>query len=265
MSLCRIALRISAVEAIKGRTLVGDNVLDTPNGALDIQADGSLRTDEERPFVAVYTDQGKAENITGRSLVENGLCDVVFEAGVSMAMVETDQNTGVSTLTGVGVPASDSGFEFLLDIVERQIADALNDPDNSWAEIYRGLHDDVVKIDFAGARNSVDGQRLAGHQKRITVRLVDEPFGGELVPDAPFSRFLDALEVSGNANYVEMAATMRAVLSGSEDDLQKLRRKHGLTQDEATALGLTPLVVDGEDVATLTVEGPVSVVEVGGS
>ena len=82
MSLCRVALRISAVEAIKGRTLVGGNVLDTPNGALDIQADGSLRTDEEKPFIAVYTDQGKAEGVTGRSLVENGLCDVVFETGV---------------------------------------------------------------------------------------------------------------------------------------------------------------------------------------
>jgi hypothetical protein len=265
MSLCRVALRISAVEAIKGRTLVGGNVLDTPNGALDIQADGSLRTDEEKPFIAVYTDQGKAEGVTGRSLVENGLCDVVFETGVSMAMVETDPDTGVSSLVGVGVPASDSSFEFLLDVVERQIIDALNDPDNSWAEIYRGLHDSVIKIEFAGARNSDDGQRLAGHQKRITVRLVDEPFGGELVPDAPFSRFLDALEASGNASYVEMAATMRAVLSGSQDDLQKLRRKHGLTQDEATALGLTALADDGEEAGTLTVEGPVSVVEVGAS
>lgn len=39
MSLARIALRIAAVEALKGKTLVGDNVLDSPNGALDVQAE----------------------------------------------------------------------------------------------------------------------------------------------------------------------------------------------------------------------------------
>src|SRR5690606_32856484 len=108
MSIARIALRIAAVEALKGRTLVNQHVLDSPNGALDVQADGTLRTDEERPFIAVFTDVGSAEDITGRCLIENGSCLLVLEAGISQAMTQRDRQTGVTTLIGVNIPASDA-------------------------------------------------------------------------------------------------------------------------------------------------------------
>src|SRR5690554_4739681 len=98
MSLSRIALRIAAVEAIKGRTLVGDRVLDSPNGALDVQADGALRSGEETPFVCVYTDAGKVEKVTERQLNGNGACDIIFEMGISQAMTELDKQSGVTTL-----------------------------------------------------------------------------------------------------------------------------------------------------------------------
>ena len=50
----RIALRIAAVQALKGRTLVGDNVLDSRMTALDVDDDGNARTDEDRPFISLY-------------------------------------------------------------------------------------------------------------------------------------------------------------------------------------------------------------------
>lgn len=55
MSLIRIAARMAAVRALRGRTLVGDNVLDSQIGALDVGADGELRTEEDKPFISVYT------------------------------------------------------------------------------------------------------------------------------------------------------------------------------------------------------------------
>ena len=236
MSLTRIALRIAAVEALKGKTLVGNNVLDTPNGALDIQADGTLRSDKDKPFISVYTDQGKAESITGRSLTENGLCDIIFEMGVSLAMLELDEETGATTMVGINIPASDRNQEFFLDIVQRQICDALTDPANEWADLYRGLHYRIVKIEFAGARNADDGQRLAGHQMRLTVDLADDPIAGEpLDPSTPFMRFLTALEAA--EGYAKQAATLRAFVSGSLDDRQRLQRRNGLTAAELDALG----------------------------
>ncbi len=237
MSLMRIALRIAAVEALKGRTLVGNNVLDTPNGALDIQADGSLRTEEDKPFVSVYTDQGKAEGIAGRSLTENGLCDIIFEMGISSAMLEINEETEETVLVGINIPGSDRNREFYLDIVERQIGDALNDPSNVWADIYRGLHHRVVKVEYAGARNTEDGQRLAGHQKRLSVELGDEPEKGVPLDErSAFMRFLNALDASGDRSYQAQAAMMRGLIGGASEEWDAVQRRNGMTVAELAAL-----------------------------
>ncbi|MBO9125462.1 MULTISPECIES: hypothetical protein [unclassified Rhizobium] len=237
MSLMRIALRIAAVEALKGRTLVGNNVLDTPNGALDIQADGSLRTEEDRPFVSVYTDQGKAEGTAGRSLTENGLCDIIFEMGISSAMLEIDEQTEETVLVGINIPGSDRNREFYLDIVQRQVGDALNDPSNAWADIYRGLHHRIVKIEYAGARNTEDGQRLAGHQMRLTVELGDEPEKGVALDErSAFMRFLVALDASEDRSYQAQAAMMRGLIGGVSEEWDAVQRRNGMTVAELAAL-----------------------------
>jgi hypothetical protein len=250
MSLMRIALRIAAVEALKGRTLVGNNVLDTPNGALDIQADGSLRTEEDKPFVSVFTDQGRTDGIVGRSLTENGMCDIIFEMGVSSAMLEVDPATEKTVLVGINIPGSDRNREFFLDIVQRQICEALTDPENAWADIYRGLHYRIVKIEYAGARNTDDGQRLAGHQMRLTVALGDEPDPGVTLDEgSAFMRFLTALEAAGNPEYSTQASIMRSLVTGSSDDRGRLQRRHGLTSAEMDALGyqVPALADDGSE------------------
>ena len=245
MSLARIALRIAAVEAIKDQTLVGENVLDSPNGALDIQADGTLRTDEDRPFVSVYTDTGTADSITGRSLIENGSCVLVIESGISMAMTETNSETDVSEIVGVSIPPSDRAFEFYLDVVQRQVLDALSDPDNAWAEIYRSLHYSVTKVEIGGRRNTDDGQRLAGHQIRITLNLIDDPVRGEVLdPQSPLAAFLTKLQGMDDPIYQAQATTMLTLVGGSDPDWKTLQRRHGMTAAELHALGRGPLAGD---------------------
>lgn len=242
MSLSRIALRIAAVEALKGRTLVGDRVLDSPNGAIDVQADGSLRTAESRPFISVYTDSGSAKDITGRSMIENGDAVIVFEFGISAAMLEKDEETGAMEMVGIEIPASDSAYEFALDIVQRQIVDALTDPGNAWAEIYRSMHFAISQMEYAGARTASDGQRLAGHQLRVTVSLVPDPLTGEaLEPDMPMAIFLAAMEASEDETHHTKAATMRSILEGTNAPWEALQRRHGMTADELHALGHHPL------------------------
>lgn len=246
MSIARIALRIAAVQALKGRTLVGENVLDSPNAALDVQADGTLRSGEDTPFISVFTDTGSADGITGRSLIDNGSCVLVLEAGISQAMTQLDTETGARTLIGVNIPAADENVEFFLDMVQRQVIDALTDPDNAWAEIYRSLHYRVTKIEVGGKRNADDGQRLAGHQTRITLDLVEDPVRGEpLEADSPLGQFFAAMEATGNSIYQVQAQTMQAILGGNDPDWKVLQRRHGMTASELLALGRGP--VEGDE------------------
>lgn len=216
MSLARIAIRIAAVEALKGRTLVGERVLDSQIAALEADADGNIQIEEEAPFIAVYTDAGSTvdEDIADNLLIANGETEVVFEIGITAAMMETDPETGTSTIAGVGIPSTDRNFEWFLDMTARQIADALRDENNAWAGIFRGLYYHVVKIERLRAASEAKGLRLAGQQIRLALHIVDDPLKNDEDPEkaAPFVAFLDAMEASGNAEYVTQAAMMRTAL-----------------------------------------------------
>ncbi|MBX8828177.1 hypothetical protein HBA93_21460, partial [Ochrobactrum sp. SFR4] len=88
-----IAVRTAAVLALKGSTLVGDNVLDSEIGAIDINDDGTISITDGRPFIAVYSDASfsAAPNTDLRALVTNGNTEIVFETGVTAQMVETNE------------------------------------------------------------------------------------------------------------------------------------------------------------------------------
>ncbi|WP_019998718.1 hypothetical protein [Aureimonas ureilytica] len=260
MSLARIALRIAAVEALRGRTLVGDNVLDSPNGALDILADGRLRTGEDAPFVSVYTDEGVAVDVMGRDLATNGACVLVIEIGISMAMTELDRATGQTTIVGVSIPASDRSFEFFLDLVQRQVLDALSDPDSEWADIFRSLFVGVDRVEVGSRRTAENGQKLAGHQTRITVSLLPDPVRGTpLDPAAPIARVLEAMEASGDETYRTQSLAMRGLVGDAMPDWKQGQARHGLTRRELAALGLGPLAADAERLTPAFVGSGVSI------
>lgn len=258
MSLNRIAARIAAVQALRGRTLVGDNVLDSQIGALDVAADGSLRTDEERPFISVYTDAAKidGDDTALRAFVVNGETEFVFEAGVTAAHVETD-DTGVSTIYP-GIPGTDAAFEVHLDLTMRQIGDALSDPENEWAEIFRKFISHFVKVERARTSGAENGVRLAAQQLRVTAVLRTDPVRGvELKPAHPLAMFFakaatvtvpnpahDPDDENSPATIPDpvvaaQVALMQAQLSGAEYEWQTAMRRYGMTKTEADNLLLT--------------------------
>lgn len=257
MSLARLALRISAVEALRGRTLVADNVLDSELGALDFSADGTVRTARTKPFISVYTDDGDAE-IDGnepRGLHAGGMCQLVFEIGVAAAMVAgIDPETGESHLAA-GIPVTDQALEYYLDMTARQIADALTDPGNPWGKICRGVMLSMRKMERRRAGNGEDGLKLAAHQLRIHCAIMDDPVRGEVQdPASPFMAFLDALDVAAAgdspvAAYAIYAAAIRAEIAGADEDWENLQRRLGATAGEILTLGRGPLAGD-EDRAT---------------
>lgn len=242
MSLVRIAARIAAVQALKGRTKVEDNVLDSQIGALDIAADGSVRTDEDRPFISVYTDAAKVdgEDSVLRSFSPNGMTEFLFESGITAAHIVTDPDTGESTIYP-GIPGTDANFEFHLDIVARQIGDALSDPTNEWAEIFRKLVHTFHMIERA--RTSSDGQgiRLAAQQIKLTAKVIADPVRGTtLLPTHPLAMFFAKAATLSDTVVTAQVAVMQAQLAGTEFTWQSDQRRYGMTGTEMDNLLLKP-------------------------
>lgn len=272
MSLNRIAARIAAVQALRGRTLVGDNVLDSDIGALDVQADQTLRTDQEKPFISVYCDASvNKEGGSLRGLVANGQTDFLFEAGIAATMTVTDPETDVSHVVP-GIPATDAAFEFHLDMVLRQIGDALTDPTNEWAEVFRLFCQRYIATERARTSSDDRGTRLAAHQLKLTVDLWPDPARGTALADThPLTRFFamaetitvpnpdptmpnpayphdsdypripdpDAPEFVQDPVIAAKVAMMQAALTGTEHDWQLALRRYGMTYGEADAMLLT--------------------------
>ena len=285
--LSRLAIRIATVEALKGKTLVGNNVLDSEIGALDVAADGSIRTDTQKPFLSVYTDGSKAEgDLDARALHDCGRLDLTIEAGITAAMVETDPDTGESRIAGIGIPAADPAMEMYLDCVDRQVVTALTDPDNEWADLWRGLSLRAVTVERRRTADAT-GVRIAAHQTVIALDLLPEPAMAEpLEAGTPFDRFLAKLDAARvpNPDYdgddpespetiadpvmTAKATLIRSLLSGSWRAWEASQIWWGLSRDELRALGLGPLAGDAErvtpelDAGTTDIEGAGSAVTV---
>lgn len=231
----RIALRIATVGALKGKTLVGDNVLDSQIGALDVAADGSIRTDQERQFISVYTDGGKVESgLEHRGLHRSGATQLTIETGVTASMAVTDPETGASEVIP-GLPATDPAFEFYLDVVGRQVVSALTDPDDEWAEIWRGLSSGIIGIERKRTSDAASGTRIAAHQLVMTLDLLPDPvFGEPVAATSIWARFFAKLAAEGHAFLPTLQTLIGIPAEGQEHAGE--RRRFGLTLEEARAM-----------------------------
>ena len=242
MSIGRIALRIATIEALRGNTSVEGNVLDSEIGSLDVAANESLRTNQEKPFISVYTDSAKADDLGGgRRLWVNGLTELLIETGIAASMTETNQETGESTIIGFGIPATDSAFELFLDVVDRETVAALMDPDNEWAEIWRGLVTDIAKVDRRRTADAETGTRMAAHQQCIVCEILPDPvYGAAIAPTSLWQKLLDQMEIIDHPYLRSVRDLLGIDLAQSKTTEQ--RRRFGLTLDEARALcDLPPL------------------------
>lgn len=194
MSMTRTAIRIAAVEALKaGGTLVGDNVLDSQISVFDLTADGQLRSDQQRPFIAVYTDAAQADLGGHTGLRGNGSLDILFNYGVSMTMAQTDRETGQADIVE-GYPATDSTFEAVLDVLDVQISRALVDPDNAWAQVFGDFVARYKTRKVVRSSSAAENVRLAAGQTRLSVEVFADPQHGQPLADGgPWPRFMALL------------------------------------------------------------------------
>jgi len=258
--LTRIALRLAVQEALRGATLAGDNVLDSQFTALDLDADGTLRTDQDRPFISVYTDGGRVGAGNGfLSLFgDDPTVELVIEAGISAAMLEQHPETGVTTIIGVGLPDTDANMELSLDLMMRQVADALVAPDNLWADLARELMGNVSSIERSRIGQKQNGTRVAAQEVRITAGILADPVRGADLTGSIYARFLAALADSADTRLAKIKLAFEAALASTTIDWQLVQRELGLTDGQSVALGGRPLATgeSGEvpTIETVTVE-----------
>ncbi|ASS56882.1 hypothetical protein [Rhizobium leguminosarum] len=257
MSLVRAAVRISGILALRGATMVGDNVLDSQIFALQSNASGGLRLPEDDPFIAVYTDDATSKDVSAplRAMVVNGVTSILFEAGIAATMTETDPETDESRIVGIGLPPTDGPMEFFLDMVMRQIGDTLVDPENVWAQIYMGFISRVIQVDRARAGSDQDGVRVAGQQLRVLAELLPDPIKGEaLRPTSSMARFLALKDTVTQPEFRAQMEMIEAQLSGSDLPWHLIQRRYGLTGAEADALQVVSADPDGGDISVVSVE-----------
>ncbi|GGF38247.1 hypothetical protein GCM10011321_31510 [Youhaiella tibetensis] len=255
MSLVWAGLRIAAVEALKGRTEAGNEVLDSEIGAIEPRADGTVDIGIERRYVAVYTQAGdvEADSLDPRALLEGGTVELLFEAGVTATMHVRDEQTGAQQIFE-GIPSTDANFELYLDLIFRQVTNALLDPDNEWAEIWRSFVLRVVKVErfrIADAQNV----RLAGRQMKVICQVVDDPLQGQRLDSAgALSMLLARLEASDDEQNRNRAVLLRAAIGApGQPDWRSAQPAQGMTGNEFAALGLQPPATDdGNDLVGAT-------------
>lgn len=241
-----MALRHCAVQAIKGATIFDQNVSDSTFAALDMTADGDLVTNQDRPWIAVYTDEGRATDADARSLRQNGALDFVVEFGIASAMTTIDPETGASVIQGVNIPATDSAMEQALDLVDAQIVAALT-ADEPWADVWRDISDGVTQIERRRTAGADQGMRLAARQLRMTLICKPDPVRGQPLKETSVWRRFRSLVVD-----TQTAGLVDAIIGVPEAEVTwaQILASRGLTSAAAIALGHEPATgnIEGVDV-----------------
>lgn len=259
MSLVAIAIRTCIVEALLNRTDVGANVQDSPIGGIKVDADGQISAMDKDPFIAVYTDASQVVDISGpMAVTENHSLTTVIEWGISSAMGEIDAETGETRLFGQAFAATSAAYEFRLDMIARQLLDALVDPENEWSELFRGFQHKASEVRRIRTSNDQDTVKLAGHQLSIVANYIDDPVMGQEIP-LPFQAFFAACDASGEPLLIARKQMIEGHLTGERLDIKVLQAQLGLTDAETLALGLGPLTPDSGDLDQVDIEGPLGI------
>lgn len=236
MSMTMMALRIAAVEALKsGNTLVGSNVLDSQVSAIDLTADGRFSSDQEKPFIAVYTDRAKSVELSHSGLRSNGAIEVVFNYGISQTMAKTNKATGETEILE-GFPASDAVSEAALDVLDVEISRVLSDPDNAWSQVFRDLCRADLSKEHSRSGSAFDKMRIAVGQMKLTVEAFADPtLGAELPEGGPWKRFVSLMQAGSVRQLPLFLRLLGDGVLGPYADFEALT---GMSKRDAKAMGL---------------------------
>lgn len=226
MSLVSFALRTCTVRALRGVTLAGDNVFDSPVDPTDTAATSST------PTIFVYSDHEWTENIDGRALLAGSRT-------VDLSLLIVLPAAFQATVGGATVAFQDrkAGAAAAIDIIWRQIERALLDEASVWSELWCTFVLKVASIDaHAYVLPVATGQQtrhLPARAVTISLEPIDNPMLGAAPQDA-WARLITAMETA--EGLAPLAPLLAAAIEGQ-----------ALPQWRVDALSLGDTISDARD------------------
>ncbi|MFG1414049.1 hypothetical protein V5G24_23390 [Xanthobacter sp. VTT E-85241] len=226
-------MRLLTVNVLLGRTWARDRVADSDIVPIDDRV-----CQERRPFIAVYTDDAQ-HDVAGRNiLTAPGTVALTIEIGAT-ALVRVDLEDGAGEHEEV-MPATDGAVEFLIDMIERQIFEALTSAAPA-ADLWRTFAGRVGKRSSVRGAFFREGTRGAARQIIIDATPPADPVPGAALGPA-WVGLLAWLDGAADPHLAKMGAGIRAALEGDASPPHWLLEQAslGLTREEARALHITP-------------------------
>ena len=234
MSLASFAVRTCTIQALRGQTLAGDTVEDSPIDPV------SLAVGATAPLIAVFSDT-EVLHAQGRSFLESQ--DVEHGHTVDLTVhVFLPPNPAVPMpgQPDIMLDARESGAAFAVDLLYRQITRALLLNDGVWADLWRRAVNSVVIIEAkAYVVQTEKGVRVPAREIMMRLDVLDEPsFGGDAVPF--WADFQAAMSASDDI--LDLAPIVAAAIQG--DALPEWRATAallGLRPEDMVDVSLGPL------------------------
>lgn len=247
MSLARLAVRITSVLALRtAGTMAEDRVQDS--SIVDLE-EGIIAA--PKPVVLVYTDNSEFVPVGRNIWGGQGSTTLVFLLAIAGATKLNDGSVQFS------FPATDAAIELSLDVMERQIQKALTDPDNVWAQHWRGLVTNVTKWSSKRGGSTKEGSRYGARQILVELETVHDPVPGK-APEGEWAALLARLNDEAQpASLRAVGAPLAQLIGGDElPEWNRIMRQFGIDRAGLRGMGLAPTILsvkglepDAEDAA----------------
>lgn len=255
MSIVRQLVQIAVVEALRGRTAALGNVFDSKMDTLP----GLLKGGAEPVLVfSIEESVEDADDATDGFLGRGGRLTGMMQSAVASGKEISDgQGTVIVPVLG----ETDSAYEALLNIVDRQWRAVLHDHANPWSMVFRDLVVSIGPIRTVRATDPETGTKHACRFAQFEIETLPEPLPGDPIADA-ISAGLALMASDGDAAYAALAETWQEILAvGTEwQDWEKLQSALFASNSDLLAVGLGPIEAD-EDRDTPVMETGVIEVE----
>jgi len=241
MSLARLAMRVAAARAVKGVTLAEDRVFDSAIDPIDLTI-----AENRSPILIVMTDEHETLPV-GRDLFHADVsCDLIIEAAIA-SRVEIE---GEASIT---IPHTDEGMELVLDMMEHQVIAALTRERSGWSRVWMKLVPRVKRRLSRRGASAEGGVRFAARQIVLSCDLIEAPTDGAAIVAG--STWADVLAVMEADEALEpIADLLRLTIEGAEvAEWKRAANMLGIHQATANAIGLGPVLDEGDDPAEVEV------------
>jgi hypothetical protein len=236
MSLIRMAMRMTAVAALRNRTWAEERVYNSDNTPL-AQAIGE--DDPPKPYIVIFTDADNRTDISGTEIYDcTRQISLVLEIAVASKVV------GEQGQYQIHLPQTDAGMETAIDIVEDQaIGAVIGDPRSQWGELMRLFVCNVIRMPSTRGAQAQRGARWAARQLTMVCDILpDMPPGVPYPEDHPVRKFIELAREDPSVGMMDAADLVeklmdRPVSPSWEQDQAWL----GLTKRGIRATGFAPL------------------------